>query len=84
MYQATINCAIGVPVVDWILLFPAIKNNKSEPDEWWTDVSQHGIQGIAAVIEIHLNAMQMNWKYLAHFIGVILLYVFESYVRHAM
>lgn len=84
VFYHCISCSsFVVPIVYWLILFPNYKEVRDDAT-WWTTVSEHGIQLVFYTIELSMNNMRMEWIYMIHVLGVLILYIIQSVIRNAV
>ncbi len=80
-YGVVVVSAIVVPIIYWAILFPSYDDKTMPPQQWYTNVSQHGIQALFILIEVFIGAMEMTWIHIPWVVFVLVLYMLQSFIR---
>ncbi|CAG8480972.1 7597_t:CDS:2 [Paraglomus occultum] len=82
LYHTVIHFHIIVPLVYWFFLDDL--TSETPAITWWRTVSMHAGDGIFMLVELWLNKQILYWSYLLITMLFLLLFMFESWVVHAV
>ena len=83
LYHTVIHFHIIVPLVYWLFLADDL-SSKTPAITWWRTVSMHAGDGVFMFAELWLNKQILYWSYLSITMIMLLLFMFESWIDHAV
>ncbi len=83
-FESLVTYHIVVPVVYWALLSSNFLSSSHDSQDYFRAISVHGLDFVLIYIDFALNKIPIFAKHVIFVIGIMLLYVFYTWILHAI